>query len=67
MFRYRRQADRLCMLESATGTGPRLRSPWLVAQTQKAFGERLQLHCKDLKMGSMKIPPLEMQSSEFRY
>ena len=67
LLRFKRQEQRLSTLESTTGTGPRVRSPWLVAKTQKSFGERLGVHCKDLKIETMKIPKLELEDTEFRY
>ena len=39
--RFKRQEQRLSTPESTTGTGSRVRTPWLVAKTQKSLAKGL--------------------------
>lgn len=66
MFESNRRKTRLSMLESVTCTHERFRQPSILTRTQKTFGERLELHCKDMKMSSLKVPSLVFKQEDFR-
>ena len=65
IFENNRRKAKLSML--VTCTHERIRQPTILTKTQKRFGQRLQLHCTDLKMSSMKVPPLDFTQEDFQY